>query len=57
MQNPQRWNTDGLWKLDFSNVDQLSKEEIAKRKAEFDKGKEIAKQRLAEDMKKASASS
>lgn len=57
VQNPQRWNTDGLWKLDFSNVDQLSKEEIAKRKAEFDKGKEIAKQRLAEDMKKASASS
>lgn len=56
VQNPQRWNADGLWKLDFSNIDQLSKEEIAKRRAEFDKGKEIAKQRLSEDMKKSAAS-
>ena len=55
VQNPQRWNADGRWKLDFSNIDQLSKEEIAKRRAEFDKGKEIAKQRLAEDLKKSSA--
>jgi D-proline reductase (dithiol) PrdB len=55
VQNPQRWNADGLWKLDFSNIDQLSKEEIAKRRAEFDKGKEIAKLRLAEDMKKGAA--
>ena len=54
VQNPQRWNADGLWKLDFSNIDQLSKEEIAKRRAEFDKTKEIAKQRLAEDMRKSS---
>ena len=55
VQNPQRWNADGLWKLDFSNIDQLSKEEIAKRRAEFDKTKEIAKQRLAEDMRKKGA--
>ena len=55
VQNPIRWNADGLWKLDFSNVDQLSKEEIARRRAEFDKGKEIAKQRLAEDRKKGAA--
>ena len=52
VQNPIRWNADGLWKLDFSNVAQLSKEEIARRRAEFDNGKEIAKQRLAEDRKK-----
>lgn len=55
VQNPQRWNADGLWKLDFSNIDQLSKEEIAKRRAEFDKTKEIAKRRLAEDMRKKGA--
>ena len=28
MQNPQRWNADGLWKLDYSNVEQLSAEEL-----------------------------
>ncbi len=55
VQNPQRWNADGLWKLDFSNIHQLSKEEIAKRRADFDRGKEIAKQRLAEDQKKGAA--
>lgn len=55
VQNPIRWNADGLWKLDFSNVDQLSAEEIARRRAEFDRGKEVAKQRLAEDMKKKGA--
>ena len=55
VQNPQRWNADGLWKLDFSNIDQLSKEEIAKRRTEFDKTKEIAKRRLAEDMRKKGA--
>ena len=55
VQNPIRWNDDGKWKLDFSNVDQLTPEEIAARRAEFDKGKEIAKQRLAEDMKRKGA--
>lgn len=55
VQNPIRWNEDGRWKLDYSNVEQLSAEEIARRRAEFDKGKEIAKQRLAEDLKKKGA--
>jgi hypothetical protein len=55
VQNPLRWSADASWKLDFSNVEQLSAEEIARRKAEFDRGKEIAKQRLAEDMKKKGA--
>ena len=54
-QNPIRWSDDARWKLDYSNVDQLSAEEIAKRRAEFDRGKEVAKQRLAEDMKKKGA--
>jgi hypothetical protein len=55
IQNPIRWNADGKWKLDYSNVEQLSAEEIAKRREEFDRGKEIAKQRLAEDLKKKGA--
>ena len=55
VQNPQRWNADGLWKLDFSNIDQLPKEEIAKRRAEFDRNKEIAKARLAADRLKGAA--
>ncbi len=55
VQNPIRWNGDGKWKLDFSNVEQLSAEEIARRRAEFDRGKEVAKARLAEDMKKKGA--
>ena len=55
VQNPQRWNGDGLWKLDFSNIDQLSKEEIAQRRADFDRQKEIAKVRLASDRTKGAA--
>ena len=55
VQNPIRWNADGRWKLDFSNVEQLTPEEIRRRREEFDRGKEIAKQRLAEDKAKQSA--
>ena len=43
MQNPQRWNANGLWKLDFSNVEQLSAEELKRRRAEFDRQKELAR--------------
>jgi D-proline reductase (dithiol) PrdB len=49
VQNPIRWDADGLWKLDFYNLEQIGAEELARRRAEFDKGKEVAKQRLAED--------
>ena len=55
VQNPIRWNEDGKWKLDYSNVEQLSEEEIRRRREEFDRGKEIAKQRLAEDLKRKGA--
>ena len=48
VQNPLRWDDDGKWKLDFSNIEQLSAEEIARRRAEFDANKEVAKgQRVA----------
>jgi hypothetical protein len=43
VQSPLRWSTDPSWKLDFSNIARLSPEEIARRRAEFDRQKEIAK--------------
>lgn len=42
MQSPLRWSDDPAWKLDFSNIERLSAEEIARRKHEFDEGKRIA---------------
>jgi D-proline reductase (dithiol) PrdB len=43
VQSPLRWSDDPDWKLDYSNIDRLSPEEIARRRAEFDRQKEIAK--------------
>ncbi len=51
VQNPIRWSENPDWKLDYSNIERLSAEEIARRKAEFDRQKQIAKAKLAEDMK------
>jgi len=44
VQSPLRWSDNPDWKLDFSNIEQLSAAEIARRRAEFDANKEIAKQ-------------
>jgi D-proline reductase (dithiol) PrdB len=43
VQSPLRWSADPDWKLDFSNIARLSPEEIARRRSEFDRQKEIAK--------------
>ena len=43
MQNPLRWSDNADWKLDYSNVARLSPEEIARRRAEFDREKEKAR--------------
>ncbi len=42
VQSPLRWSNDPDWKLDFSNIARLTPEEIARRRAEFDKQKAIA---------------
>jgi hypothetical protein len=42
VQSPLRWADDGDWKLDFSNVARMDPEEVAKRRAEFDKVKQVA---------------
>jgi hypothetical protein len=43
VQSPLRWSADPSWKLDYSNIDRLSAEEIRRRREEFDRQKEIAK--------------
>jgi len=43
MQSPLRWSADATWKLDYNNVAQMSPEELARRRAEFDRQKEIAR--------------
>jgi hypothetical protein len=43
VRSPLRWSADPTWKLDYSNIDRLSPEEIRRRREEFDTQKEIAK--------------
>ncbi|HZT88877.1 MAG TPA: hypothetical protein VFA12_12975 [Stellaceae bacterium] len=43
VQSPLRWSDDPSWKRDYSNIERLSPEEIARRRAEFDRVKEEAK--------------
>jgi glycine/betaine/sarcosine/D-proline reductase family selenoprotein B len=43
MQSPLRWNADGMWKLDYLNLEQIGAEELARRRAEFDRQKELAR--------------
>jgi hypothetical protein len=49
VQSPLRWNEDGRWKLDFSNIDQETPEELTARKKAFDEVKEVAKKRREQD--------
>ena len=43
VQSPLRWREDASWKLDFSNLDRLTPEEIAEKRREFDAVKEVIK--------------
>ena len=42
VQSPLRWSGDPSWKLDYSNVERLSSEELQRRRQEFDRQKKIA---------------
>jgi D-proline reductase (dithiol) PrdB len=42
VQSPLRWAADPSWKLDYSNIERLSAEEIQRRREEFDAQKAIA---------------
>lgn len=39
VQSPLQWSANPEWKLDYSNIERLTVEEIARRRSEFDKGK------------------
>ena len=43
--SPLRWSDDPSWKDDFSNADLLTPEEIARRRAAFDRDKDVARER------------
>ena len=45
MCSPLRWSDDPSWKDDFSNADLLTPEEIARRRAAFDRDKDVARGR------------
>ena len=48
VQSPLVWSRDPGWKLDYCNVERLSDEEIRRRRAEFDRQKEVARTRRDE---------
>jgi hypothetical protein len=41
VQSPQRWNDDAMWKLDYSNPDRMTADEIAEKRQEFDAVKAV----------------
>jgi glycine/betaine/sarcosine/D-proline reductase family selenoprotein B len=43
LQSPLAWSDNPDWKLDFQNVARMSPQEIARRRAEFDREKAVAK--------------
>ncbi len=43
VQSPLRWAADATWKLDYANIAQMSAEELARRRHEFDRQKELAR--------------
>ena len=43
VQSPLRWSAEASWKRDYSNVAQLSEQELARRRREFDAQKQIAR--------------
>jgi D-proline reductase (dithiol) PrdB len=43
LESPLSWSESAEWKLDYCNAARMSPEELARRRAEFDRGKEAAK--------------
>ena len=43
VQSPLVWNPDPAWKRDYCNIDRLPPEEIARRRAAFDRQKDVAR--------------
>lgn len=47
VQSPLRWSESPDWKLDYCNIERLTPEEISRRRAQFDRGKQEAARRRA----------
>ena len=47
VQSPQRWSDDPSWKLDYSNADRLTPEQIAARRREFEAAEAIGREMRA----------
>jgi hypothetical protein len=45
VQSPLRWRDDASWKLDFSNLDRMTPDQIAERRREFDEIKAVARRK------------
>ena len=43
LQSPIRWNDDGRWKMDYYNLEQIGEAELTRRREEFARQKEIAR--------------
>jgi hypothetical protein len=43
MQSPLRWSESADWKLDYLNLDRIGAEALQRRRAEFDRQKELAR--------------
>ncbi len=43
VRSPLVWDANPDWKLDYCNIDRLSSDEIARRRAEFDRQKDVAR--------------
>ena len=43
VQSPLRWCESADWKLDYANIERLTEADIARLRAEFDRGKAEAK--------------
>jgi len=43
VQSPLRWSADPSWKRDYNNIAALSADELARRRAEFDAQKDVAR--------------
>ena len=44
-QSPLKWSDSPDWKLDFSNIEQMSEEELQAKRDAFDETKRVAKER------------
>ncbi len=44
VQSPQQWSADPSWKEDYCNIDKLSSAELSRRRDEFDREKQRARQ-------------